>query len=58
MLVMALRTANDLFGILVLPPILALIVLADLVLSVGLLVAILRELPHFLESERGSRPSA
>ena len=48
-LLSALRTANDLHGLLVLlPPDRALIGLADLVFSVGLLVGILEALPRTL----------
>jgi hypothetical protein len=49
---MALRTANDLYQLLVLlPPDQALISLADLVLSVALLVGILEALPRMLARE-------
>ncbi len=48
-MLMALRTANDLYQLLVLlPPQQALISLADLVLSVALLVGILEALPRML----------
>lgn len=52
---MALSTANDLYQLLVLlPPTQALVSLADLVLSVGLLVGILEALPRVLGHERAS----
>jgi len=48
-MLMALRTANDLYQLLVLlPPDQALISLADLVISVALLVGILESLPRVL----------
>jgi len=49
----ALKTANDLYELLVLlPPEQALVSLADLVLSVGLLVGILESLPRTLAATR------
>jgi hypothetical protein len=55
MLLSALKTANDLYELLaLLPPDKALISLADLVLSVGLLVGILEALPRTL----AARPKA
>lgn len=55
MLIMTFKTANDLYGMLVLPPMLALALVADLVLSVGLLVGMLRELPGTIELARHAR---
>jgi hypothetical protein len=57
-MLMALRTGNDLYQLLVLlPPEHALISLADLVLSVGLLVGVLEALPRVLAEETGDRPT-
>jgi hypothetical protein len=55
---MACKTANDLYGLLVLPPMHTLAVLVDLVLSVGVLVGILRELPRTLDAARTSAGGA
>jgi hypothetical protein len=53
-MLMALRTANDLYQLLILlPPDQALISLADLVVSVGLLVGILEALPRVLGHQAG-----
>ena len=50
---LALKTANDLYDLLVLlPPNEALVSLADLVLSLALLVAVLQALPRTLASSR------
>ncbi len=52
-LLMALRTSNDLYQLLVLlPPDQALLSLADLVISVGLLVGILEALPRLLAEKQ------
>jgi hypothetical protein len=51
LLLAALKTAGDLHGLLWLPPTLALVCLADLVLSVALFVGMLRELPRLLDIE-------
>jgi hypothetical protein len=55
MLTMAFKTANDLYGMLVLPPGLALALVADLVLSVGVLVGMLRELPATIDAAKALR---
>ena len=49
MLMAAVKTAGDLYGMLSLPPSLALVCVGDLVLSVAQFVGFLRELPRFLE---------
>lgn len=54
LVLMSFKTANDLYGLLALPPMHALVVLVDLLLSVGVLVGILRELPRTLENIRTS----
>jgi hypothetical protein len=55
-MLMALRTSNDLYQLLVLlPPQQALISLADLVVSVGLLVGILEALPRVAAQDGGNR---
>lgn len=46
------RSANDLYGVLNLPPSVALAALVDLVVSVALFVALLRALPGTLEVAR------
>jgi len=57
-ILMALRTANDLYQLLVLlPPEQALISLADLVVSVGILVAVLEALPRLLGEGSGNQPT-
>ncbi len=57
-MLMALRTGNDLYQLLVLlPPEQALISLADLVVSVGLLVGILEALPTVLGPRGGKHPT-
>lgn len=57
-MLMALRTANDLYQLLVLlPPEQALISLADLVVSVALLVGILEALPRLLAPTGGTAQS-
>ncbi len=60
-MMVALKTANDLYDLLVLlPPQLAMVSLGDLVLSVSLLVGILEALPRTLAAARSdaSRSSA
>jgi hypothetical protein len=57
-MLMALRTANDLYQLLVLlPPEQALISLFDLVVSVALLVGILESLPRVLGRQGGDLPA-
>lgn len=57
-MLMALRTANDLYQLLVLlPPDQALISLADLVVSVALLVGILEALPRLVAPQGGNSQS-
>jgi hypothetical protein len=57
-MLMALRTANDLYQLLVLlPPEQALISLFDLVVSVALLVGILESLPRVLVRQSGAPPA-
>jgi hypothetical protein len=54
-MLMVFKTANDLYEMLVLlPPDRALVSLADLVLSVGLLVGLLEALPRMLAAQRKS----
>ena len=58
-MLMALRTANDLYQLLVLlPPEQALISLFDLVVSVALLVGILESLPRLVGRTGGDTPQA
>lgn len=54
-MLVALKTASDLYDLLVLlPPQLAIVSLGDLVLSVGLLVGILQALPRTLAAARSN----
>ena len=56
---LGLKTGNDLYDLLVLlPPNAALVSLADLVISLALLVAVLQALPRTLASQRRAAPPA